>query len=299
VTRRTAASSGRGARAGFILAGAACFVCIGIGSLGSIAACGGRVDGVTGSSGSSSASGTSGGVAGTPGQKPPGTGRPPRPPAGPLTNAAVASALAEDYCKTFSSCCVGIHQPPIDVARCRELTSAAVEKELDAGGATESRPSDVAACVDAVHTRVVACALEDLRWRGNELPLLQPSPISAACAPLFPPAPSSPFEACSVSMPCSEPDNLCAIDVCAPAPAIGSPCNQGACRDTGNCVAGSCVAGSTAGVDASCSSNVDCRLGLVCFEMHCAPTRDHTDLATRRSSPYRVGADTCSAYSYL
>jgi hypothetical protein len=276
-------------------------VCFGsiVGSLGSIAACGGRVDGVTGSSGSSSASGTSGGATTTPGQKPPGTGRPPRPPAAPMTNAAVASAIAEDYCKTFSSCCVGVHQPPIDVAKCRAVTSAAVAKELDAVGTTESGPTDVAVCVNAVHTRIAACAQEDIHWPFLDLAIFAPASVESGCAPLLPNVGAPEVQACSASMPCAGSSSTCAVDECSSVPALGAACPGGECLDSATCVAGRCVARAPADVGGSCATNDDCRLGLVCFDARCAPTREHPELATVRSSPYRVGSDTCSAFGYL
>lgn len=216
-----------------------------------------------------------------------------------MSTAAVASAIAEDYCKAFSSCCVGAGQPPIDVARCRELTSAAAQKELDAAGAGESNAQDVAICVDAIHTRTAACGKEDSRWAGDDLPIFAPQPIETACLPLFPSLKVGPYEPCSASMMCAEPATTCVIDVCTSAPPVGAPCIEGACLDTATCVAGTCAAISTADVGAACTSNVDCRLGLVCFQGMCAPSRDHPELSTRRSSPYRIGADTCRAYSYL
>jgi hypothetical protein len=298
VSHRTAASSERGARAGFIVAGAACFLCIGTGSLGSNAACGGRVDGETGSSGSSSASGTSGGATSTPGQKPPGTGRPPRSPAGPLTNAAVASAIAEDYCKTFSSCCVGAGQPPIDVARCRTLTSASVEKQLDTAGKSGSNAQDVAVCVDAIHARVATCSVNDVRWHGTGFPLIAPGTVATVCEPLLPNVTIAPFERCSKSMQCQATE-ICAIDVCSASGLLGFECTARECLDGANCVGGKCIAASLAGAGASCATDIDCRVGLVCFEHACAPTREHPELAKQRSSPYRIDADTCSAYNYL
>ncbi len=206
--------------------------------------------------------------------------------------------IAEDYCKAFSSCCFADGQPPIDVARCRELTSAAVEKQLDAGGATESSAADVAVCISAIHTRIAACGKEDARFSGD-FPLFQPGPVSHPCMALLPNVPVFSYEACSASSPCAESNAVCAIDACTSAQPVGAACMQDGCVDTANCVSGKCVPSSTADVGAACTSNVDCRLGLVCFQAACAPTRDHPDLATQRSSPYRIGADTCRAFTYL
>ena len=234
-----------------------------------------------------------------PGQPPSGTGRPGRPPLAPMSNAAVASAIAEDYCKAFSSCCVGDGQPPIDVARCRTLTSASVEKQLDAAGTTDSNAKDVAICVDAIHARVVTCSVEDSRWPGTELPIFAPATIATACEPLLPNVTIAPFEQCSKSTPCQAAE-LCAIDVCSASSLPGNECNGSvACLDGANCVGSKCIAASLAGVGASCATDIDCRVGLVCFEQACAPTREHPELAKQRSSPYRIDADTCGAYNYL
>ena len=269
-------------------------VCLGsLVSIVSIAACGGRVDGVTGSSGSSSASGTSGGVPSTPGQ------RPPRPPAGPMSNAAVASAIAEDYCKAFSSCCVGGHQPPIDVATCREVTAAALANELDTVGTTESSPADVAVCVKAIHTRIAACAADDIHWPFVDLAIFAPASVTSGCAPLLPSVGAPEVQRCSASMPCAGSNSTCAVDECSSLPALGAACPGGECLDSARCVDGACVARATNDVGGSCTTSDDCRLGLVCSAARCAPTREHPELGTARSSPYRVGSDTCSAFGYL
>ena len=215
-----------------------------------------------------------------------------------MSTAAVASAIAETYCKAFSSCCVGIGQPPIDVARCRELTSAAAQKELDAAGSGESNPQDVAVCVDAIHTRTAACGKDDVHWPAGDLAVFAPASIQMACAPLFPNIAFPSAERCSASMPC-EGASTCAIDECSSAPALGAACPGGTCLDSASCMAGTCVASSTADVNAKCTTDVDCRLGLVCFEGLCAPAHDHPELSAQRSSPYRIGADTCRAFSYL
>lgn len=215
-----------------------------------------------------------------------------------MSTAAVASAVAETYCKAFSSCCVGIGQPPIDVARCRELTSAAAQKELDAAGAGESNAQDVATCVDAIHTRVAACGKEDIHWPGGDVAVFAPASIQAACGPLFPNVALPTGERCSASTPCGG-ASTCAIDECTSAPALGAACPGGSCLDSASCTAGTCAAPSTADVNAMCTKDVDCRLGLVCFQGLCAAAREHPELAAQRSSPYRIGADTCSAYSYL
>ena len=276
-------------------AGAATFVVLA--SVASLASCGGRVDGVTGSSGSSGATATSSGVPSNPGP-PPGSGRPGRPPPAPMTTAAVASAIAESYCKAFSSCCVGIGQPPIDVARCRELTSAAAQKQLDAAGASDVSAKEATVCVDAIHTRIAACGKEDVHWPGTELAVFAPSSIQAACATVFPSAQSSRAEPCAASTSCGG-ASTCAIDECTSAPALGAACPGGSCLDSAVCAAGSCVAPSSADVGASCMINDDCRLGLVCATGACAPSHDHPGLATQRSSPYRIGSDTCRAFTYL
>jgi hypothetical protein len=294
VNRRTTASPA----AGFIVAGALCFGCFA--SLGPIAACGGRVDGENGSfSGPTTSSGTSGGTTGGPGQKPPGTRPPGRPPVGSMSNAAVASAIAEDYCKAFSSCCVGAGQAPIDVAKCREVTSTAVEKELGNVGTSSTSAQDAALCTAAIHARVAACAKEDIHWPFLDLAIFAPASIEAECAPLLPNVGAPQVQRCSATMPCAGSGTTCAVDECSAVPALGAACPGGECLDSARCVAGTCVAPATADVNGACATNDDCRLGLVCFDARCAPTREHPELATVRSSPYRIGSDTCRAYSYL
>jgi len=263
------------------------------------AACGGRVDASNsfGPSGSSGTSGTSGGVTDAPPRRP-GGGKG-RPPVAPLTNAAVGSMIAEDYCKTFSSCCFADGQPPIDVARCRELTSAAIEKELDAAGTTESSAVDVAVCVGAIHTRIAACSKDDIRWHSADLPIFAPGTVATACHAILPDVAIPSVERCSESMSCQVPSDVCAIDQCSAASQVGLACDTAECFDASNCIAGKCMPASLADVGAACTSDVDCRIGLVCFAQACAPTRDHPELAKQRSSPYRIGADTCRAFTYL
>jgi hypothetical protein len=216
-----------------------------------------------------------------------------------MSTAAVASAIAEDYCKAFSSCCVGAGQPPIDVARCRELTSAAAQKELDAAGTVDISAKDATVCVDAIHARIAACGGDDIHWPGADPALFAPASIATACLPLLPNVKVPTVEHCSDSMHCQEPGTTCAIDMCTSAGLIGLGCPAGECVDSARCVTGTCVALSTADVNAKCATNDDCRLGLVCFENLCAPAREHPDVSSQRSSPYRIGADTCRAFTYL
>jgi hypothetical protein len=215
-----------------------------------------------------------------------------------MSTAAVASAIAESYCKTFSSCCVGIGQPPIDVARCRELTSTAAQKELDAAGAGEASAKDATLCVDAIHTRIAACAKEDIHWDDPQPAFFDPALVQAGCLPLLPNAKVLGFEACSASMPCAESNATCAIDVCSFAQPVGAACGAG-CLDSASCVAGTCAVVVKSDVGAACMISDDCRLGLVCATGTCATSHDHPGLATQRSSPYRIGSDTCRAYTYL
>jgi hypothetical protein len=215
-----------------------------------------------------------------------------------MSTAAVASAIAETYCKAFSSCCVGIGQPPIDVARCRSLTAAAAQKELDAAGASDVSAQDANACVDAIHTRIAACGKEDIHWENPQPAFFDPELVQAGCLPLLPNAKVFGFEACSASMPCTELGATCAIDVCSSGQPPGAACGAG-CLDSASCVAGTCAVVVKSDVGAACKINDDCRLGLVCATGTCAPSRGHPDLATQRSSPYRIGGDTCRAFAYL
>lgn len=207
--------------------------------------------------------------------------------------------IAEDYCKAFSACCVGKAQPPIDVARCRVLTSAAVEQELDVAGATETSLHDATVCTAAIHVRVATCSDDDNRWPGKDLPIFAPPTIATACQALLSKVTVPSFERCSAAMPCQAPE-ICAIDVCSTSQLLGTGCGAAPCFDGGECIGGECMPTAALGAaGASCATEIDCRVGLVCFEQKCAPTRDHPELAKQRSSPYRIGADTCSAYDYL
>jgi hypothetical protein len=206
--------------------------------------------------------------------------------------------IAEDYCKAFSSCCFADGQPPIDVARCRELTSAAVEKELDAAGVSESSAVDVAVCVGAIHTRVAACGKEDVRWPGADLPIFAPASVQAACKPLLPKTAVAASDSCSASMACPF-SVTCAIDECSSQPVLGAACPGGVCLDSATCTAGTCAAVATADVGSPCERDDDCRLGLVCWARSCDTSRAHPGSLVQRSSPYRIGADTCRAFTYL
>ncbi|MDB4936701.1 MAG: hypothetical protein JWP87_3673 [Labilithrix sp.] len=261
------------------------------------AACGGKVDGASGTSFTTREPPG----ATTPG-RPPSGGRPTRPPVGPVSTASVASQIAEAYCKTFSSCCVGSGQPPIDVARCRELTSKDIEKKLDATGLDAAPVDDVMVCVESIRARTAACGKDDSKWWEQTTPaLFGPSSIRQACEPLLgaasKPAPTG--TPCSVKMECAG-GNVCAIDECVGDNPVGKGCLENPrCVDGSTCTGGTCQALPGAAVNAPCAASADCRLGLVCAKQQCAAAREHPELYEERHSPYRVGADTCSAFTTL
>ncbi len=44
-----------------------------------------------------------------------------------------ANDIADSYCTTFGNCCQSSGQPPIDLARCREVVAAAVSPRISRG----------------------------------------------------------------------------------------------------------------------------------------------------------------------
>jgi hypothetical protein len=256
-----------------------------------IGACGGKVSTDLSSSG---------------GPYPTGTERLP-PPAHPapsvgVTTASMASQLAETYCKSFSSCCVASGQPPVDVARCRELTSVAVQQRLDRSGPSGVYDADiVAACIEAVDARVRACGAVDAKWwdRGD-LGLFGPYSVQLACAAILG-SPSDRHGArCSDAQSCPN-GNTCVIDECIADSGAGEPCKASSecLLDSLVCTGSMCVTEPSAEVGRACTEDADCRLGLVCASAQCAPAREHPELYEERSSPYRVGIDTCQAFTFL
>ena len=260
-----------------------------------IGACGGRIDGP--SEGFSGA-----GPSASAGRVPPGSsgaigGRPPAPP---LTPESIASEIAEAYCKTFSSCCVATKLPPIDVARCREIMSAAVTRRLEQSSVSAGPSSaDVLPCIDAVKTRTAACGKEDYPWwEVSDVALLGPANVQKACG--FIASPSKPIlsgSSCDAKNPCAG-GLTCAVDLCVEGAHLGEPCPDDLCLDGAACVAGACTRGNLDAGD-SCSVDAECRLGLLCFKTKCASARSHPEQYTERHSPYRVGADTCRAFTDL
>jgi hypothetical protein len=257
------------------------------------AACGGRVDSTSSSSGSSGAS-----TAPTTSLPPSGTGRPGRPPPGPVTNASVASQVAETYCKSFSSCCVSTGQPPIDVARCRQLVAADVEALVSPDAALTV--DDVATCVDTIKGRIGVCsAVDGPWWSQGTLALLAPGTVMQACASIFGFASREPLT-CTSDASCLGLASKCAIDQCVAAGPIGTSCTGAAsCLDGAVCIGGTCSAPLDVMETGPCATDDDCRLGLVCAKGVCFPSRDFPGLGKPRFSPYRIGADTCRAYTYL
>jgi hypothetical protein len=256
------------------------------------AACGGRVDNL-----SSSGPGTSSTADPVPQLPPPSTGRPGRPPPGPVSAASVASEIAETYCKSFSGCCVSAGQPPIDVARCRQLVAADVEASVDPN--TLLGVEEVANCIDTIKGRVAVCSAVDAQWWStSKVPLLAPGTVTQACASVFGFASGTP-KVCTSDVACNGLANTCAIDQCVPAVPLGASCASSSCLDGALCVGGTCSALPDVMPKGSCATDDDCRLGLVCAKSVCLPSRDFPELARPRFSPYRIGADTCRAYTFL
>jgi hypothetical protein len=257
------------------------------------AACGGKVNG-------GSSSGASGSASVDPTPLPPsgGTGRPGRPPPMPATAASVASEIADTYCKAFSSCCVGTGQPPIDVARCRQVVAADVEASVVADLAAS--PEEVAACVDTIKGRIGVCSAVDAPWWSESTPaILAPGSVMQACSPIFGFANRAPSP-CTSDASCVGPAARCAIDQCVAAAPVGAACTTTpGCLDGAVCLAGTCAASPDVMEKGACTTDDECRLGLVCAKGSCLPSRDFPGLGKARFSPYRVGSDTCRAYTYL
>jgi len=256
-------------------------------------ACGGRIDSVSERSSGPSATATSG-------RRPPGGGIPARPPTVPTSSESAAAQIAEAHCKTFSSCCVGAKLPPIDVARCREITSAAVAVALDQFKSGEMNPTDVLQCVDAIKTRTAACGKEDYPWwRLGDVALFGPPNIQKACAALVGLSMKTVRgEACTAKTACAGAET-CAVDICVPGVLLGESCATEPCLDGAMCTGGVCARGSEATIGDACNVDEECRLGLVCSKNMCAPARSQPELYEERHSPYRVGADTCRAFTDL
>jgi hypothetical protein len=256
------------------------------------AACGGKIDTVGDADPSAPATTV-------PGRRPPS----PSPTSGPTPSAPPALIAARDiadaYCTTFAGCCRSAGQPPIDIARCREVTEAVVTRR--AGGATGASATDgqIKACVSAIRTRTEVCSKVDADWSlvdKNEL--FAPRSIADACAPLIGTGGSTKSVACGAKLPC-ELEQTCAIDECTSGVGSGGSCIDRPCLDGLVCGASQCGAppGSPAGTD--CMIADSCALGLVCADGECALARSHPELYVERHSPYRVGFDTCRVFSNL
>ena len=258
-----------------------------------VAACGGKVDGVYLDGPSSPSPPSTGKRPGSSG------GIPMRPPPAPATAESIAAQIAATYCKTFSSCCVGAAQPPIDVSRCRELITAEAMAVL----AKRSSPFDNATadvCVAAIGTRMAICGKEDVAWQIiNGTPaLFASSSIQDACEAVVGRTDGTKNMPCSTSFNCGK-GETCAVDICASNPGKGGDCTNQPCLDSFECSGGTCVVTATHDVGDMCGSDSECLLGLVCAKGSCLPARQFPELSKRRSSPYRVGADTCKAFTYL
>ena len=258
-----------------------------------IAACGGKTD-------SSSSVGSTAPPGGTsvPGQPPPTPTTPATPPSSAVTQ--IANDLADAYCGTFAKCCQSSGLPPIDFARCREVTSQSVSRTITGGGTQAStRPEAVQQCISAVATRTGACSSVDYLFSGVSA-FFAPTSVLVACSALLgidviPP--SGPT--CSVASPTCSNGAKCFIDACVDAGVLGGPCVDDRCEDGPSCNAGTCEAVATKLPGAACAATSECRLGLVCAKGICDAARVYPELYEERSSPYRVGADTCRAFSTL
>ena len=217
----------------------------------------------------------------------------------PTSSESAAAQIAEAHCKTFSSCCVGAKLPPIDVARCREITSAAVAVALDQFKTGEMNPTDVLQCVDAIKTRTATCGKEDYAWwRLGDLALFGPPNIQKACAALVGLSMKTiSGQSCTATTTCAD-GETCAIDICVHGARVGESCAADSCLDGATCTGGVCARGE-APVGDACKVDEECRLGLVCAKSTCAPARSRPELYEERHSPYRVGADTCRAFTDL
>lgn len=221
----------------------------------------------------------------------------PGPGPGPSPSTA-ATDIADAYCSTFGNCCQSSGQPPIDIARCREVTAAAVSPRILRGGPAGS--SQVKTCMAAITARVAVCGKEDVPWFAyDEVALFGPSSIQAACGPLIGMNAGSGGAPCSAKTPCTN-GEVCAIDECALDPGLGASCPNFLCLDGLMCNEGAiCSQPSLVGVGSKCSANEDCQLGLVCAKNQCESARSAPSLYRERHSPYRVGFDTCRVFQFL
>lgn len=263
-----------------------------------VVACGGKVD-----SGASGVGGTAPLPPGTsPSEPPSGPSRPPRPPSADVTQ--IASDIADAYCKTFAGCCSSNALPPIDFARCREVTITAVTPRLAEGAKRgPAGPGDAADCVAAIVQRTSACSLTDFPWADVERPaLFAPPSIRLACGVLLDGRREPPFPAntsCSAASPCLTTNQLCMIDSCQFVAQLGEGCRSITCRDGLVCSVGLCEAPGDRTLGQACGSSEDCRLGLVCAASKCDAARANPGSYEERHSPYRVGVDTCRAFATL
>jgi hypothetical protein len=261
-------------------------------ALAAVAACGGKVD--TTSDPGPSATTTAG-----PSREPP-----PSPTSVPLAPSApsvleAARDIADAYCKTFAGCCRSSGQPPIDVARCRQVTSDAVTRRAGAAPVSSATSSEVAACVAAITRRAAACSREDAAWYLEPQQIFGPASIANACAPLIGKA-MDPGEACSPVKPCDA-ARTCAIDQCTDDVGLDGSCiADGQCFDGLICgSASTCTPSRGAATGSACKSDLECHLGLVCANGKCDSARNHPELYVERHSPYRVGFDTCRVFTFL
>lgn len=258
-------------------------------------ACGGKVDGVS-QQGSAPPSGP------TPGRRPVGAGGsgsiPGRPPPAPASAASIAAEIAATYCKTFSSCCVSSGQPPIDVSRCREIITAEATAVLEQQSTFDNASAE--ACVDAIEQRMSLCGKEDVAWQTikGSPPLFAASSLQAGCEAVVGRTNGTKAMLCKSGIECLD-GYACAVDECVPNQGLGGSCAKLPCLDGFACNGTTCELSAVHDVGEMCVTDAECKLGLVCANGTCLPARQFPELYERRSSPYRVGADTCKAFTYL
>ena len=154
---------------------------------------------------------------------------------------------------------------------------------------------------EIIKERVTSCSAVDAPWWTASTPaLLAPGTVTYACSGVFGLS-QSPTLPCTSDASCSGLASKCAIDQCVAKAPVGSACaSTESCLDGAVCLGGKCSPSPDVMEKGACETVDDCRLGLVCVKGVCLPSRDFPELASRpRFSPYRVGADTCRAYTYL
>lgn len=233
-------------------------------------------------------------------------GPPPLPTVGPLpgpgpAQAPVADDIADAYCTTFSKCCQSSGQPPIDIARCREVTATTVNGLLNPNQKSPVSGGDAQRCIDAIRARTAACSTVDINWPSlvdfAGQGIFAPRSVRSVCRLLVDVAPTGGAN-CSPKTACSS--GTCAVDECTGDVAEGAACPDRSCLDGLTCdKSGVCSRPSLGASGARCITSEDCQLGLVCAKNQCVTARSVPSLYEERHSPYRVGFDTCRIFQFL